>query len=138
MFVTSREDVRVRVKTGQKDVAIVNKKSIFFIVISLNVSILGNGFHAASTAGWRMVIFPCGMPACITLRGTPNSPKGGLVLLCINVFFSAHRHFSLFGQQVFSRDLGSGARREPTRTPRRKCGPWPRSVARALGVQSRT
>ena len=49
--------------------------------------------------------------------------------LCISAFF-------LFRQRVFSRALGSGARREPARTPRRKCGPWPRSVTHALGVQS--
>ena len=49
----------------------------------------------------------------------------------------AHRHLFLFGPRVFSRALGSGARREPAQTPRRKCEPWPRSVARALGVQSR-
>ena len=51
--------------------------------------------------------------------------------------FFAHRHFSLFRPGVFPRALGSGARKEPARTPRHKCGPWPRSVARALGVQSR-
>ena len=41
------------------------------------------------------------------------------------------------GAPVFSRALGSGAPREPAQTPRRKCGPCPRSVARAHGVQSR-
>ena len=35
------------------------------------------------------------------------------------------------------RALGCGARRKLARTLRCKCGPWPRSVARALGVQSR-
>ena len=45
--------------------------------------------------------------------------------------------FFLFRPRVFSRALGSGARREPARTPRRKCEPWPRSVARALEAQSR-
>ena len=43
----------------------------------------------------------------------------------------------LFRPQVFSRVLGSGACREPTRTPRCRCGPSSRSVARALVVQNR-
>ena len=38
---------------------------------------------------------------------------------------------------IFCRALGSGARREPARTPRRQCGSLSRSVARALGVGSR-
>ena len=42
----------------------------------------------------------------------------------------------LFRPRIVSRALGSVARRELPRTPRRKFGPWPRSVARALGVQS--
>ena len=63
------------------------------------------------------------------------------VLLCINVFSFARRHCFLFRWRVFSRVVGSGAlgsraRREPIRTPGRKCGPWPRSVTRALGGQS--
>ena len=49
----------------------------------------------------------------------------------------AHRHLFLFGPRVFSRALGSGARRQLAQTPRRKCGPWPRSVARALGINGR-
>ena len=46
----------------------------------------------------------------------------------------AYPPFFLCRPRVFSRALGSGARREPVRTPQPKCGPWPRSVARALGV----
>ena len=46
----------------------------------------------------------------------------------------AHWWF-LFRPRVSPRVLGSVARRKPARTPRRKCGPWPRSVARALGVK---
>ena len=52
-------------------------------------------------------------------------------------FFFAHWHFFLFRPLVFSHALGSGTRREPARTRRRKCGPCPRFVERALGVQSR-
>ena len=52
-------------------------------------------------------------------------------------FFLAHRQFYLFRPRVFSRALGSGARRQLAQTPRRKCGPWPRSVARALGINGR-
>ena len=60
------------------------------------------------------------------------------VLQRINAGGFAHRpFFPLLAGGLFSCSLGSGARREPARTPRRKCGPWPRSVARALGVQSR-
>ena len=47
--------------------------------------------------------------------------------------FLALWHFFLFRPLVFSRALGSVARREPARTPRRKFGPWSMSVARALG-----
>ena len=60
-----------------------------------------------------------------------------IYLLGVLFLLFAHRHLFLFGPRVFSRALGSGARREPAQTPRRKCEPWPRSVARALGVQSR-
>ena len=45
------------------------------------------------------------------------------ILLCINVFFLALRHFLLFRPQVVSRALGSVARREPARIPRGKFGP---------------
>ena len=50
---------------------------------------------------------------------------------------SAHRRFLLFYPRVFSRALGCGARSRPACTLRCKCGPWPRSMERALGVQSR-
>ena len=50
--------------------------------------------------------------------------------------FLAHRHFFLFRPRVFSRALVPGARREPAGAPRRKCGPWVTSVARALGIQN--
>ena len=49
--------------------------------------------------------------------------RGNLVLLCIFVFFFAHRRFFILRPRVFSRALGSGACREPARTPRRRCGP---------------
>ena len=56
--------------------------------LSLNVAFVRNDPHATrSTTGWRLIIFPCGMPACVTPRGTSHSPKGSLVLPCINVFF---------------------------------------------------
>ena len=54
----------------------------------------------------------------------------------VQMCFLAHRHFFLFRPRVFSHALGCVARREPALTPRRKFGPWPRSVARALEVQS--
>ena len=57
------------------------------------------------------------------------------MLLCINVFFGTSAFFSLAVAGFFSffRLRGTqGARSDPAR----KFGPWPRSVARALGVQS--
>ena len=57
---------------------------------------------------------------------------------CYKCVLLAHRHFFLFRPRVFSRALGSVACREPAGTTRRKCGPWPTSVARALGLQSWT
>ena len=51
--------------------------------------------------------------------------------LCTSAFFF------LFLPRVFSRALGCGAPRGLACTLRCKSGPWPRSMARALGVQSR-
>ena len=48
----------------------------------------------------------------------------------------AEHFFLLFGWPV-SRDFGCVARRGPTCTPRCKCEPRPKSVACALGLQSR-
>ena len=59
-----------------------------------------------------------------------------IILLCINVFFLALQRLFLFRPRVVSRALGSVARREPARTPRASFEPWPRSVVRALGVES--
>ena len=102
----------------------------------LNVAFVRNDPHATSTAGWRWIIFPCGMPACVTPRETSHSPKGSLVLLCTNVccFFTFARLFQR--PWVFSRTLGCEARRRPACTPRRKFGSRAGCVARALGVQS--
>ena len=60
------------------------------------------------------------------------------MLLCINVFFLARRHFLLFRPRVFSRALGSVARREPARTPRASLGPGrgPRHVLWGFKVAS--
>ena len=58
---------------------------------------------------------------------------------CITVYKCVILQIGIFSLSaaVFPRALGSVGRREPARTPRHKCGPWSRSVARALGVQSR-
>ena len=58
---------------------------------------------------------------------------------CITVYKCVILQIGIFSLSaaVFPRALGSVGRREPARTPRHKCGPWPRSVARALRVQSR-
>ena len=49
--------------------------------------------------------------------------------------FLAHRHFFLFRPRVFSRALDPVAGREAAGTPRRNCGLWPTSMARALGFK---
>ena len=45
-------------------------------------------------------------------------------------------HMGIFCSSARGSFLGCGARRRPAWTPRCKCGPWPRSAARALGVRS--
>ena len=86
-----------------------------------------------------------GVPTAVAVHSSVRQPQRGTLLTgeverhvqlprrilrfpCINVFFFAHRHF-LFWPRVFSILVLSAprhARREPARTPRRKCGPWPR------------
>ena len=54
--------------------------------LSLTVAFVRNDPHATkSTAGCRLIISPCGMPACVTLRGTSHSPKGSLQI-CVFTF----------------------------------------------------
>ena len=55
--------------------------------LSLYAAIVRNDPHATSTAGWRLIIFPCGMPACVTPRETSHSSKGSLVHVYRNVLF---------------------------------------------------
>ena len=58
------------------------------------------------------------------------------IFICMECTFFAHSHALLFRSRVFSRALGCGARRGPACTHGASFGPWPCSVARALGVQS--
>ena len=61
----------------------------------------------------------------------------GFRVVCLKCT-SLHMFHALLGRpRVVSHALGCGVRRGPARTPRRKCGSRPGSVARALGVQSR-
>ena len=69
--------------------------------------------------------------------GNMPLPEGEPCITMYKCVFLALRHFLLFRPRVFYRALGSVARREPAGTPGRKCGLWPTSVARALGVQRR-
>ena len=105
--------------------------------LSLNVALVRNDPHATrETARWRWIIFPCGMPACVTPQGSSHSPKGSLAYM-YNVFFGPSTLFALpaAGLSSCSRLRGTqGARPDPLR----KFGPWPRSVARAPGVQRGT
>ena len=68
---------------------------------SPSVALARNDPHfARSTAGWRLIISPCGTPACVTPRGIFQSPKESLV--CIRIFvnfpsvldhISSYEHF---------------------------------------------
>ena len=79
----------------------VKKKMWHNANLSLNVAFFRNDPHATSTAGWRLITFPCGMPACVTPRETSHSPKGSLVLLYINVFFWHMAFFFSYGRGSF-------------------------------------
>ena len=72
-----------------------------------------------------------------TQKYLKNEYLAFITTVCTNIYILHIGIFVFFRPRIFSRALGSGARREPARTRRRKCGPWPRSVARARGVQSR-
>ena len=82
-------------------------------------------------------------------RGDPSSRTGlrsGQAIVRegaqrLGIIYQMHffRTFACPGRlaRVVSRALGCGARRGGACTPRRKCGSWPGSVARALGIQIR-
>ena len=65
--------------------------------LSLNVAFFRNEPHATSTAGWRLITFPCGMPACVTPRETSHSPKGSF---CIYTYIC--EMFVCFGSYLFA------------------------------------
>ena len=75
---------------------------LFFNWRTLNVAFVSNDPHATSTAGWRLIIVPCGMPGCVTPRETSHSPKGSLV--CIRIL-SICEIFVCFGTYLFVRAL---------------------------------
>ena len=79
----NREDVKCLTMPRQNDVAIRDQKSCLLKMwhnanLSLNVAFVRKDPHATSTSGWRLIIFPCGMPACVNPRETSHSPKGSL------------------------------------------------------------
>ena len=86
------------------------------------------------------------LASCV-IPGTSDAFVGRAysVLPCMYVFFWPFDIF-LFRPRVFSRALGSVARREPARTPRASLGPgrgpwhvfWGLQVARPLGEAFRT
>ena len=102
----------------------------------MNVAFVRNDPHATSTAGGRLIFFPCGMPACVTPRGTPL-PEGEpcITMYEINLFWTSV-FFAPPPQSLFSRSRLRG--RQGTRLePGCKFRSRPGSMARALGVQSR-
>ena len=81
--------------------------------------------------------FICDMPACVTTRGTPHSPKGILVKHSKIVFFSTG---GPFWRRPRAADLGAAhlARRGIDRgSTGRESRPRPRPVARAARSQNR-
>ena len=118
----------------------VTKKRVFYLNVALrqfisNVAFVRNDRHATSTAGWRLIIFPCGMPACVTPRETPHSPKGTLVCIRIFVIFS-----SVF--ELISSSEHFQTKREVRRHRKVVRNLWsrfeldPSTVARVAGAQS--
>ena len=105
--------------------------------LSLYIAFVRNDPHAPSTAGWRLIFSPCGMPACVTLRGTPHSTKGSLVYHSIIGFFSTGGPFSRPARKA---DIGAarlGRRGINRGAVGRESRPRPRPVAPAARSQSR-
>ena len=76
---------------------------------------------------------------CVTPGISHNThPEGESCITMYKCVFLPHRHFFLFRPRVFSRVLGSVARREPVRTPRASLGPGrgPQHVLWGLEVAS--
>ena len=97
-------------------------------------------FHVSSNI-CKLCLLPCYLRVPFHQLASPpgfhveHIPKGNLILLCINVFFWRFRFFSVPAAGLLS---GSGLRGTQGARRNSKCGPWPTSVARALGVQIRT
>ena len=105
--------VKIDVKTSlTKSVFFFN---VAFASLSLNIAFVTNDPHATNTAGWRLIIFPCGMPACVTPRKHPTPRRGALQyyvpigrFLHIGIFCSSARGSFL----VLSVAGHAGGRRE--------------------------
>ena len=114
------------------------EKRLFFFLNwrTLNVAFVSNDPHATSTAGWRLITFPCCMPAWITPRGTSHSPKGSLICMCMKSFFLWNTKPFSSGRGFFLALSAAGAQGRGACTTRRKRGSQPGSATRARGVQS--
>ena len=142
VFVTNREDIlKFLTKSGQNDVGIRDQKTcLLFLMwrnanLSLNVTFVRNDPHATrSTAGWRWIIVPCGMPACVTPRGTSDSPKGSL--LCIRIFVTISSVLELlFARTLLAKTLNYVDTGRPSGTCGRGLSSI-RALARVAGSQS--
>ena len=119
----------------------VTKKRVFFFkcgatpIYLLNVAFVRNEHHATSTAGWRWIISPYGMPAWVTPRGASHSPKGSLECICIFVNFSfSFEHISSY--EHFSAKRQVRRHGKPVRTRWSRFELDPSTVARVAGAQS--
>ena len=103
--------------------------------LSLNVAIVRNDPHATSTVGWGLIIFPGGMPACVTPRETSHSPKGSLV--CIRVVVSFRLFWAyLFVRALLAKTLKLRRHRKVVRNLWSRFEVEPSTVARVAGSQS--
>ena len=104
--------------------------------LSLNVAFVRNDLHATrSTAGWRLIVFPCGMPACVTPRETSHSPKGSLVCICTFVNFSSVLEL-IFVRALFAKTLKLRRHRKAVRNLWSRFELDPSTVARVACSQS--
>ena len=101
--------------------------------LSRDVALFRNDPHTTSTAGWRLIICPCGMPACVTPRGTSHSPRWNLG--CIRIFVKCSSLLDYIVRALLAK-AQSTSTQEAVRTPWSRFELSPSTVARVACSQS--